>query len=197
MNRSLASRARRPRPSWSGGLGRRPHTRRRRTRVVSIVQRLREWHSYVWCRSSRTNTPSSRQRRVVGHSLSTPRRRTDKRKIFLEWGRFASLFDDADDDEEGTHDRRARAMTAITRSSIVANVVASSPCISRASSPAPSETSSAGDSVSGLGEDRARWIRERVSTHLLARDAGLKIDKSTWSDIIENAIVEEVRRLEL
>ena len=58
--------------------------------------------------------------------------------------------------------------------------------------------SGAGDSASGLGgEDRARWIRERVSTHLLARDAGLKIDKSTWSDIIENAIVEEVRRLEL
>jgi hypothetical protein len=113
-------------------------------------------------------------------------------------GQFASLFDDADDDEEGTYDRQARVMTAITQSSIVANVTASSPCISRASSPAPSETSSAGDSASGLGgEDRARWIRERVSTHLLARDAGLKIDKSTWSDIIENAIVEEVRRLEL
>ena len=39
-------------------------------------------------------------------------------------GQFASLFDDADDDEEGTYDRQARVMTAITQSSIVANVTA-------------------------------------------------------------------------
>ena len=134
---------------------------------------------------------------LVVNSSEKMNRQNAHRRYFWR-GQFASLFDDADDDEEGTYDRQARVMTAITQSSIVANVTASSPCISRAASPALEVSDGAGDSASGLGgEDRARWIRERVSTHLLARDAGLKIDKSTWSDIIENAIVEEVRRLEL
>jgi len=62
--------------------------------------------------------------------------------------------------------------------------------IDRPSSPAPSEASSAGE-CANHGEDRTRWIFDRVATHVFAGD--LFAREREDNHLIANAVVEEVR----
>jgi hypothetical protein len=63
--------------------------------------------------------------------------------------------------------------------------------VDRPSSPAPSEASSAGEGATH-GEDRSRWILDRVATHVFSGELFAREREDGY--LIANATVEEVRR---